>query len=161
MNDPRLMLHEFRVTVGAPPHDLPFCRQVTYSLSIHDEHGGLVQRSNSTPEYGALLADPEQMPWLIARALQSLFREVEGTSETTGRQGEAAESIGLRGYERVGVIRPELDVSPWATNRLGPGQVLDSCGRESPSRPQVPALKRRGTFTRRRDRLQDVAGATR
>ena len=57
------------------------------------ERGGLVQRGNSTLKYGGLLADHEQVPWLVARALQTLFREVEGTSEARGRQGEAAESV--------------------------------------------------------------------
>ena len=85
MNQQHLTLGEFRVTVGAPSNDMPFCRHVTYALSLRDDLGGLVQRANSTLEYGGLLADPEQVPWLIARALQSLFREVEGTS-ATGRQ---------------------------------------------------------------------------
>ena len=91
MNQQRLMLHEFRVTVGATPHDMPFCCQVTYSLSLHDEHGSLVQRENTTLEYGGLFADQEQVPWLIARALQTLFREVEGTSEAAGRRRQASQ----------------------------------------------------------------------
>jgi hypothetical protein len=89
MNRQHLTLDEFRVTVGAPSDDLPFCRHVTYALSLRDDLGRLVQRANSTLEYGGLLADPEQVPWLVARALQTLFREVERTNEAKGRQGEA------------------------------------------------------------------------
>lgn len=69
-----LTLHELRVTVGLPSDDLPFCRHVKYSLALIDERGGLVQQESSALEYGALLADPEQVPWLVARALQALFR---------------------------------------------------------------------------------------
>ena len=81
------------MTVGAPSKDLPFCRQVRYALSLRDDQGRLVERVNSTLEYGGLLANREQVPWLVARALQSLFGEVDGTSEATGKQRDAAEPV--------------------------------------------------------------------
>jgi hypothetical protein len=74
MNREHLKLHEFRVTVGAPSHNLPACREVTYSLVLADEQRKVVWE-HAALVYEGLLADSDQVPWLVAHALRTLFRE--------------------------------------------------------------------------------------
>jgi len=75
MDQCRPKLHEFRVTVGSQSHDLPVCREVTYSLTLMVEEGEIIDRKHSAFVYEGLLGDSDQMPWLVAHALRTLFRE--------------------------------------------------------------------------------------
>ena len=74
MDQHRPKLHEFHVTVGPPSHDLPTCREVTYSLSVTDNAGDVVRREHATLVYEGLLGVSDQVPWLVAHALRTLFR---------------------------------------------------------------------------------------
>ena len=74
MDNDHPRLHEFRVRVGSPSHDLPVCREVTYSLTVIGNDGAIIEREHSAIEYGDLLSDPDQVPWLIAHALRSLLQ---------------------------------------------------------------------------------------
>ena len=82
MDQHRPKLHEFQATVGPPSHDLPACREVIYSLSLTDEHGDVVRRDHTALLYEGLLGDSDQVPWLVAHALRTLFRESELESPT-------------------------------------------------------------------------------
>lgn len=75
MDKHRPKLHEFRVTVGPQSHDLPLCREVTYSLSLTGEQGEVVQREDSGLVYEGLLGDSDQVPSLVAHALRTLLRD--------------------------------------------------------------------------------------
>lgn len=67
-------LREFRVIVGPPSHDLPACREVTYSLSLVAEQGKSMERKHSALVYEGLLGDSDQVPWLVAHALRTLLQ---------------------------------------------------------------------------------------
>ena len=82
MNQQHPKLHDFHVTVGPASHDLPACREVTYSLALTDENGDVIRREHSTLVYEGLLGDSDQVPWLVAHALRTLFRESELESPT-------------------------------------------------------------------------------
>lgn len=68
-------LREFHVIVGPRSHDLPACREVTYSLSLVEEEGNVIEREHSALVYEGLLGDSDQVPWLVAHALRTLFQE--------------------------------------------------------------------------------------
>ena len=63
------------MTVGPQSHDLPVCREVTYSLTLMAEEGETIERKHSAFVYEGLLGDSDQTPWLVAHALRALFRE--------------------------------------------------------------------------------------
>ena len=75
MDQHRPKLYEFHVMVGPPSHDLPACRDVTYSLSLVGEQGNVIEREHSALVYEGLLGDSDQVPWLVAHALRTLFQE--------------------------------------------------------------------------------------
>ena len=74
MDQHRPKLCEFYAVVGPQSHDPPACREVTYSLALKDEYGHEVRREHSALVYEGLLADSDQVPWLIAHALRALLR---------------------------------------------------------------------------------------
>ena len=75
MHDPKL--HKFTVMIGPCSHGLPVCREVTYSLSLNNAEGEVVEREHSALVYDGLLGDSDQVPWLVAHALRTLLREGE------------------------------------------------------------------------------------
>jgi hypothetical protein len=70
-------LREFRVMIGANPTEAPECRQITYSISLTEIDGVLIQKERDDLVFDGLLGDPDQLPWLIAHALRSLMAEGE------------------------------------------------------------------------------------
>jgi hypothetical protein len=77
MDQERLRLQEFNVTVGPTSRDLPVCHEVMYTATLMSEHGEIVERKHLALVYEGLLGDADQVPWLIAHALRSLLRDGE------------------------------------------------------------------------------------
>ncbi len=75
MDHHRPKLNEFHIRIGPASHDLPACREVTYSLSLIGEQGEIIQREHATLVYEGLLGESDQVPWLVAHVLRTLFRE--------------------------------------------------------------------------------------
>jgi hypothetical protein len=77
MDQHRPNINDFHVSVGPHSHDLPVCREVTYTLSLINEQNEAVTREHTAVVYEGLLADRDQVPWLIAHALRELWNESE------------------------------------------------------------------------------------
>jgi hypothetical protein len=81
MDQHRPKLHEFHVLVGSPSHDLPACREVSYSLSLIGEQEEVIERRHSALVYAGLLGDSDQVPWLIAHILRTMLKQKDDPSQ--------------------------------------------------------------------------------
>jgi hypothetical protein len=80
-----MRLQEFRVRTGASSKDDPSCRDIFYSASFVDEGGNVTHWDQGSLVLDALLNDPNQIPWLIAHALQALMVEADETTKGNGK----------------------------------------------------------------------------
>lgn len=70
-----LKLKEFSVVIGSESTEIPECSDTLYTATYEGADGKPVLREQRALALTSLLADPDQLPWLIARALQEMMRQ--------------------------------------------------------------------------------------